>query len=119
MKVFLTFFFILTLISSALAGVRVESHVDHQHEEVSTDDHSFHMREHASSHASQKEKKDPKSSKECPHLHVHCTSLCCGIVFSNNYSVQAPSSLLTATNFLYQNLLPQTFSNSLYRPPIA
>ncbi len=115
MKISFTLLFIFTLISNALAGVRIEAHDDHTHEEMSVTEQSHHSHEHSD----ESDKKDSDSTGDCPHFHIHCKSLCLGLLLNHNYGPSPLSYDSKATSFSFQKLSPQDFVNSLYRPPIA
>ena len=114
MKIIFTFIFIFTLISTALAGVRIEAHDDHTLEEVSVTEHSHHSHEHST-----ESDKNSDSSGDGTHFHIHCTSLCLGILLTHNYSPNPLSYESKVTNFSLHKLSSQDFVNSLYRPPIV
>jgi hypothetical protein len=114
-KIIFTLLFICTLISTALAGNRIEAHDDHTHEEVSVTEHSHHS--HEQSGKSKNTESD--SSDDCPHFHIHCTSLCLGVLLTSNYGQNPLSYESKIVIFSIQKLTSQDFVNSLYRPPIA
>lgn len=115
MKTFFTILFICTLFSTAIAGNRIEAHDDHTHEEASVTEHSHHSHEHSG----KTDDKDTDSSGDCPHFHIHCTSLCLGVLLTHNCGPTHLSYESYISNFSIQKLSPQDFVNSLYRPPIA
>ena len=115
MKIIFTLLFIFTLISTALAGVRIEAHNDHTHEEVIVTEHSHQSHEHSK----ESDKKDSDSTGDCPHFHIHCTSLCLGVLLTHNFGAHPLSYDYKVTSFSLHKLSPQDFVNSLYRPPIA
>jgi len=114
-KIIFTLLFIFSLISAALAGVRIEAHDDHTHEEISVIEHSHHSHEHSS----ENDEKDSDSTGDCPHFHIHCTSLCLGVLLTHNFGPNPLSYDSKVTSFSIHKLSPQDFVNSLYRPPIA
>lgn len=112
MKIIFTLLFIFTLISTALAGVRIEAHDDHTHEEMSVTEHSH-------EHSRESDEKDSDSTGDCPHFHIHCTSLCLGVLLTHNFGPDPLSYDSKVIIFSLHKLSPQDFVNSLYRPPIA
>lgn len=116
MKIVFTLFFIFTLISTALASIRIEAHNDHTHEEISVTEHSHHSHEHSEKKS---DKSDSDSTSDCPHFHIHCTSLCLGVLLTHNFGADPLSYDSNVTSFSLDKLSTQDFVNSLYRPPIA
>jgi len=114
-KIIFTLLFILSLISSALSGVGIEAHDDHSHEQVSVTDHNHHPHDHTN----ESKKKDSEKSEDCPHFHIHCSSLCLGVLLTTNLSLNPLSYFSNESNFSLLELSPKDFANSLYRPPIA
>ncbi len=115
MKVFFTLLFILSLISSAIAGIGIEAHDDHSHEQVSVTDHDHHTHDHAN----ESKRKDSEKSEDCPHFHLHCASLCLGVLLTSNLSLSPVCSVSSESSYSLLELSPQDFANTLDRPPIA
>jgi hypothetical protein len=114
-KIIFTLLFILSLVTSALSGVGIETHDDHSHEQISVPGHNHHNHDHKK----ESKKRDSEKSEDCPHFHIHCSSLCLGVLLNSNLSLIPLCYVSYESTFSLLELSPQDFANSLYRPPIA
>lgn len=106
---------IFVLITGSFAGIKVEAHDDHTHEESHALDITYHEHDHVNKTKS--EKKD--SHPDCPHYHIHCTSCVVGLVDSIEDLVTPANSYFLQESFTHLTLIQQDYSSSPLRPPIA
>lgn len=86
---------------------------------MSDDRPAVHNDHHHDHHEERTEKNNKSDSKtECPHIHIHCTSICLGVLLSQNFTFDNSSVLLFRPGFRIENLRPQEFINFHDRPPI-
>ena len=98
-----------------MAGMQVESHEDHSQEEIHAQDITY----HSHSHAEKSGTNEKESSQDCPHFHLHCTSLCLGALLGNGHHVAEIFSYQVILQFPDSLLFSQKHSSRLYRPPIT
>lgn len=116
MKIFFSLLFILTLFSAALADVGIEVHDDHGHASVADVAHGH---EHDHAHAPAAPTEGAESSEHCAHYHIHCASLCLGVLFAPGSGPGPIGSRPSTVSFRLATLAPQEYASPLYRPPIA
>lgn len=114
-KVIAVLILIFVMVSSSFAGIKVEAHGDHDHEETHAQDITYHDHDHVNKTQSDQKESQP----DCPHFHIHCSSIVVGFIHSTENILTPLMSYHVAESFNHHALTQQNFPSSPYRPPIA
>lgn len=115
MKLFAVLFLFMVLLGSMFSENKFEFHADHDLQ----DSHSTEVTYHSQDHAHQEQSKETKSNPDCQHYHIHCASLCLGLLETDIRHIAIPYSSVSEAGFSLASLLIKDFPRSLYRPPIV